>query len=144
MNQFLIEENRLADVMEILPLIPEFAKTPTLEDIRKRIDGVPFLVLTAYSDQTPVGFKIGYERDRAFYSWLGAIHPEYRRLGIATALADHQEKRARELGFDSIWMKTRNCFPEMLIMAISRGFRVVGFDPVDNINQHRIILAKSL
>lgn len=144
MTQFSIEENRLSDVMEILPFIPEFTKTPSYEDIQVRLCDVPYLVLTAYQDQRPVGFKIGYERDKAFYSWLGAIHPGYRRLGIASALADYQEKRAKEIGFTSIWMKTRNCFPEMLMMAFSRGFTIIGFDPQDDLNQHRIILAKSL
>jgi GNAT superfamily N-acetyltransferase len=102
------------------------------------------LVLTAHDGNTAAGFKIGYEREGAFYSWLGGVLPEYRRKGVATLLADAQEKWAREQGYKSIWMKTRNRFPGMLILAVGRGFRITGFDPRGEIGEHRIVLTKSI
>lgn len=50
------------------------------------------LVIVALDEGKVVGFKIGYERDnsRTFYSWLGAVHPAYRRQGIASTLMRQQ------------------------------------------------------
>jgi GNAT superfamily N-acetyltransferase len=139
-----IEENNLKDLESILLKIPEFEHLPTMGDIHSRIYGVRHLVLTAHDHFLVVGFKIGYERDGRFYSWLGGVVPPYRQQGVASLLADRQEQWAKEQGYPSIWMKTRNCFPEMLIMAIRRGFRITGFDPRDKIEEHRIVLEKSI
>jgi GNAT superfamily N-acetyltransferase len=144
MIPFVIEENRLEDVMLVLSQIPEFEKTPDAGSIQSRLIDKPHLVLSARNDSGPRGFKIGYERDRKFYSWLGGVLPEYRNKGIASALASRQEEWAKNQGYTTIWMKTRNCFPEMLMMAIGRGFRIVGFDPRKEVGQHRIVLEKSI
>ena len=139
-----IEENNLDAIPEILAGIPEFSDTPSIEFIQNRISHLPHIILTAYFGDKPVGFKIGYERDQKFYSWLGAVLPGHRRQGIADALADKQEKRAREMGYQVIWMKTRNCFPSMLLMAVRRGFRITHLDLREDILQHRIIMEKSI
>ena len=144
MIPFIIEENKLDDVLEVLALIPEFENKPDSAAIQSRLVHLPHLILSASNAAGPIGFKIGYERDGKFYSWLGAITPAYRNKGIATALADKQEEWARIQGYTTIWMKTRNCFPEMLMMAIARGFRIVGFDLREEVGQHRIVLEKSL
>lgn len=124
--------------------IPEFGSTPTLDQITARIGLVPHLVLTGYVEEKPAGFKIGYERDGTFYSWLGGVLPLYRRSGVATKLADAQESWAKTHGYKTIWMKTRNRFPGMLMMAFGRGFQITGFDPRGEIGEHRIVLKKSL
>jgi predicted GNAT superfamily acetyltransferase len=144
MISYTIEENRLEGVVDVLNKIPEFDHLPSLDAIRNRLHKVPHLVLTGHSERITLGFKIGYERDGRFYSWLGAVLPEYRNKGVASALADRQEKWAKQQGYASVWMKTRNCFPSMLIMAIGRGFRIIGFDPREEIGQHRIVLEKSI
>ena len=139
-----IEEGRPEDVIHILSQIPEFDHLPDVEMIKSRLTNIPHLILLAILNEKVVGFKIGYERNHHFYSWLGAIHPEYRRQGIAEALADTQESWARERGYTRIWMKTRNRFPKMLMMALNRGFRIIQIDPRESIAEHRIILEKSL
>lgn len=144
MIPYVIEENRLEDVLLIMSQIPEFENTPDATSIQSRVGNKPHLILSVRNESGPIGFKIGYERGGKFYSWLGAIVPAYRNKGIATALADRQEEWARRQGYDTIWMKTRNCFPEMLLMAIGRGFRIVGFDPREEVGQHRIVLEKSI
>ena len=139
-----IAENKLDEAAAFLLLIPEFANVPDVEMIQRRLNPVPHLVLSAHADGRTVGCTLGYERDGRFYSWLGAIHPDYRRHGVATALADYQEKWALDHGYTSIWMKTRNAFPEMLIMAIRRGFLITGLGLRDEVREHRIILEKKL
>lgn len=144
MIPYVILENRLEDVIHVILQIPEFESIPNADQIISRLNNKPQLILSARVESMPIGFKIGYERDGKFYSWLGAITPTYRNKGIATALADKQEEWARNQGYTTIWMKTRNCFPEMLMMAIGRGFRIVGFDPRETVGQHRIVLEKSI
>ncbi len=139
-----IEEGHPEDVIPILSQIPEFDHLPDVNSISSRLEHVPHLILLALWDQQIIGFKIGYERDQHFYSWLGAIHPDYRRKGLAEKLADTQENWARERGYKKVWMKTRNRFPSMLMMALNRGFQIVQIDPRDTITEHRIILEKSL
>ena len=139
-----IRTNQLQDAVVVLNAIPEFAHVPSIEVIHQRIDEVPHLVLTAYDEDIPVGFKIGYLRDGVFYSWLGAVRPEYRQLQVASTLARAQEQWALENGYAKIRMKTRNCFPQMLIMAMRNGFKITGVDVRDDIHQTRIILEKSL
>jgi len=117
---------------------------PTQEIIEQRISGVPHLVLTAHAESATLGFKIGYLRDGVFYSWLGAVHPQYRLHGVAKALAAEQEKWSGQQGYDRIWMKTRNRFPEMLIMAIRSGFNITGIETRETLSENRIYLEKNL
>ncbi|MDQ3015172.1 MAG: GNAT family N-acetyltransferase [Bacteroidota bacterium] len=132
------------DVIQIFAQIPEFDNLPDAVSITSRLKDVPHLILLACIDDVVVGFKIGYERDQKFYSWLGAIHPDYRRMGIAADLAMEQENWARSNGYKVIWMKSRNRFPSMLIMALNRGFNIICIDAQDSIAEHRIIMEKSL
>jgi len=142
MMNFTIRHGDLDSVMEVLHAIPEFDHLPSKEIINQRIAGVPNLILTAHDASATLGFKIGYVREGVFYSWLGAVHPQSRQNGIAKALADEQEKWARQQGYDRIWMKTRNRFPEMLIMAIRRGFKITGIETRDTLSENRIYLEK--
>lgn len=49
--------------------------------------------LVAWSGSVPVGFKLGYERSgEEFHSWLGGVHPEFRRRGIARRLLHLQHE----------------------------------------------------
>jgi len=139
-----LEENNLEAVLKILNVIPEFDDLPNSDRIKSRLLGKPHLMLTAHDGDLPVGFKIGYERDHRFYSWLGGVVPSHRSHGVAGKLADRQEEWAKQQGYTSVWMKTRNRFPAMLLMAVRRGFRITSIDPRDKIAEHRIVLEKSL
>jgi predicted GNAT superfamily acetyltransferase len=140
----IIREGQLDDVLQLLQRIEEFSNLPDAVAIRHRIGTTDHLILTAYIDDEVIGCKAGYARDGKFYSWLGAVDARYRTHGIANALADYQEHWAREHGFTRLWMKTRNCFPAMLLMAHRRGFRITHIEPRADLSQNRIILEKAL
>ena len=139
-----LEENNFDAVLAIIKAIPEFDDLPNSDSIKSRLLGKPHLMLTAHDGDQPVGFKIGYERDHRFYSWLGGVIQSHRSHGVAGKLADRQEEWAKQQGYSSIWMKTRNRFPVMLLMAVRRGFRIIAIDSRDKIAEHRIVLEKSL
>lgn len=140
-----VSEDRLDDVLVLLHQVPELDEAlPSAADIMIRIKDVPHSILTAYVDGAPAGFKIGYEREGRFYSWLGGVVPAMRQHGVAKHLAEYQEVWAKAQGYTQIWMKTRNRFPAMLLMAVRRGFRIIRIEPRDDLREHRIVLEKSL
>ncbi len=50
-----------------------------------------------------VGFKVGYAATaRRYYSWLGGVDPDVRRVGIGVALMERQHRWAEEAGFELV------------------------------------------
>ena len=48
---------------------------------------------TARDEDHLVGFKLGYAvTSKRYYSWLGGVHPDHRRRGIALALMTRQHE----------------------------------------------------
>ncbi len=124
--------------------VPEFLYTHPIEEFHKRLSDVPHLILSAYVDNNVVGMKIGYERLGMFYSWIGAVKPTYRGIGVAKALSDYQEAWARYNQYDAIFMKTRVRFHSMLTLNLSRDYRIIGFEEKDNFEESRILMKKKL
>jgi len=139
-----IQEDSLETVVAISKEIPEFHSPHELVTYQERLKNVPSITLVAYVDGVPAGFKVGYERDGYFYSWMGAILPAYRRLGIARQLAEQQEAWAKEKGYPHVTFKTRNRLKPMLLFALSRGFDIIEIQPKATIAEYRIILRKKL
>ena len=139
-----IQEDSLETVIAISKEIPEFHNPHELVTYQERLKNVPSITLVAYVDGVPTGFKVGYERDGYFYSWMGAILPAYRRLGIARQLAEQQEAWAKEKGYPHVTFKTRNRLKPMLLFALSRGFDIIEIQPKATIAEYRIILRKKL
>lgn len=142
-----IRRGTVAECVAISQQIPEFADGIYDEKIYEtRLFNTKSLILVALDGNTPVGFKVGYQRanDSSFYSWMGGVIPDYRKLHIAQKLADAQEVWASEQGFNAIVFKTRNSLSGMLIFAIKNGFCIEAVEQKDTIEDYRIILRKKL
>ena len=141
-----IRKGTILEATTITHQIPEFGKAYMTAEYVKRLEKIPHLILIAEADGELAGFKVGYERERdgSFYSWMGGVLPPFRRKGIASLLAARQEQWALLKGYQSVRFKTRNQHKGMLIFGINRGFKVVGFDARNNVEQHRIMLEKQL
>ncbi len=139
-----ISKDKIATVVQLSQQIPEFDGPPEVAEYLRRISEVPHLILMAYDGEKAVGFKVGYEPDGGFYSWMGAILSNYRKMGIAKALAERQENWAKAAGYSSITFKTRNQHKGMLIFALKNGFDIIGFKEKEILARHRIMLRKSL
>lgn len=124
--------------------IPEFKEPVSVAEYERRFKGMPHLILMAYVDGAAAGFKVGYERDGYFYSWLGGVLPAYRRQKVALALAEAQEKWAKKQAYDTVTFKTRNQHKNMLIFALKRGFNIIGFTAKEEVLTNRILLRKHL
>jgi len=69
---------------------------------------------------------------------------EHRRKGIALALAQKQEKWAKQQGYDSVTFKTLNRHKNMLCFALRRDFYLFKIDIHDDILEYRLWLKKEL
>lgn len=103
-----------------------------------------FHLLIASIDDTPVGFKLGYELDKwSFYSWLGGSMAEFRGVGIAKDLIEAQHEWCRSQGYRKIQTKTQNRWKAMLALNIKSGFEIVGYHSSDE-GGPKIMLEKKL
>lgn len=139
-----IKKGDISTAARISQQIPEFINPNGEAEYNRRLVNVPHLILIAYCNEKPVGFKVGYERDGFFYSWMGGVLPEFRRLKIAKILADEQESWAKQNGYSSITFKTLNQHKSMLIFALKNGFNIIGFKEKESIETNRILLRKDL
>jgi len=140
----IIKEGDIATCVNLSQKIPEFLGPPPAEEYYRRMEGIPHLILVAFAGDLPVAFKVGYQKEDYFYSWLGGVIPDFRRRGLAKRLADRQEIWARALGYTSITFKTRNQHKNMLIFALRNGFDIIGFREKESIAANRILLRKAL
>ncbi|MEL7220589.1 MAG: GNAT family N-acetyltransferase [Bacteroidota bacterium] len=144
MPKFQIKTADIATAVMVSQRIPEFIHPPKRAEYEKRLKKVPHLILVAYDGENPIGFKVGYEREQGFYSWMGGVVPSFRRRSVALQLASAQEKWARNNGYKQVTFKTRNQHKNMLLFALKRGFQIVGFKEKEDITTNRIILSKVL
>jgi GNAT superfamily N-acetyltransferase len=145
-QSFTIRHASPAELLWVHDRIPEFPGKVTLEFYTDRLKDRVYLALVAEKDGELLGFKVGYRDDSAdtFYSWMGGVRPEFRKHGIADALAEYQETWAREKGFKHIFFKTRNRFPAMISFGLKRGFKIVQVIRKGGVEDYRVVMKKEL
>ena len=131
-------------VVRLSKQIPEFSAPHRLDEYEKRLKNTKHLILVAFDRSLPIGFKVGYERDGYFYSWMGGVLPKYRMKGVAQKLADEQEAWARQQNYSHITFKTRNRHRAMLLFALKNDFQIIGLEKRQDISENRILLRKIL
>jgi GNAT superfamily N-acetyltransferase len=143
---FHIREASPAELLLAHERIPEFPGKASLDFYTERLKHRLHLGLVAEKDGELLGFKVGYQSDTAdtFYSWMGGVMPEFRKLGIAGALAEYQENWAKEKGFKAVFFKTRNRFPAMIVFGLSRGFKIMEVIPKGGVEDYRVVMSKQL
>ena len=143
---FQLREASLAELLWVHERIPEFPGKVSLDFYTERLKHRLHMALVAEKDGDLLGFKVGYQSDTpaTFYSWMGGVRPEFRGKGIATALAEEQERWAKAQGFAAVFSKTRNRFPGMIQFGIKRGFKIVDLQPKGGVEDYRIVMRKEL
>lgn len=141
-----IREGTIAEVVEISNQIPEFDQPYPAEVYEQRLNGKQHLSAVAELNDQLVGFKVGYDKfgTSSFYTWMGGVVPQFRKSGVAKALADFQEKFAAANGFEAVVLKTRNRHKAMLHFALNSGFDIIEVESRSEVSENRIILRKSL
>ena len=143
---FQLREASLAELLWIHERIPEFPGKASLDFYAERLKHRLHLALVAEKGGELLGFKVGYQGDKpdTFYSWMGGVRPEFRGKGIATSLAEEQERWAKAQEFTSVFFKTRNRFPGMIQFGVKRGFKIVDLHPKGGVEDYRIVMWKEL
>jgi GNAT superfamily N-acetyltransferase len=145
-----IERGSIGAAYEAYRQIPEFAGGDyDRAEFERRLGDRSALVLIAFDDVTPIGFKVGYDRyhDGSWYSWLGGVAADQRRHGVAAALLERQEQWVRDAGYSRIVVKTRNRFVGMRVLLARAGYMSVAVEaPEANtaIEELRLIHVKAL
>ena len=129
---------------QLMKELPEFETPYSLQEMNERMSGHTYLNLIAYLDGKPVGFKLGYVQDACFYSWLGGVLPNYRRMGIAKKLAESQEGWVRKNGYTIVIFKTRNKHKAMLLFALNNGFNIFKIESKEDVEEYRIWMKKNI
>lgn len=118
------------------------------DKLLKRVDNKKHWIYVAKDEEKIVGFKIWYEDDDGqIYSWLGAVHPDYRKNGIASHLIDIQFELSKRLGYSKITLKTHKGHPEIIALCNKKGFVETKREPhhwKDTINKEAIFFEYSL
>ena len=143
---FQLREASLAELLWVHERIPEFPGKASLDFYTERLKHRLHLALVAEKEGELLGFKVGYQSDKpdTFYSWMGGVRPEFRGKGIATSLAEEQERWAKAQGFNAVFLKTRNRFPGMIQFGVKRGFKIVDLHPKGGVEDYRIVMHKEL
>ena len=143
-TQFTLADAQLA--ASLMQSIPEFDKPVSAEAMLERIGAAPALLLLCHVEDELAGFKLGYEKSPGeFYSWLGGVLPDFRKLGLAQSMLLTQEQWASEQGYSLLKVKTRNSFPAMLSMLVQNRYQIAAIQGEGvSLAEQKISLQKTL
>ncbi|QYK01286.1 GNAT family N-acetyltransferase [Shewanella psychrotolerans] len=141
-----LTDELLQSIINLTEQIPEFDRRYSPQDYFQRLHNKPLMIQIISIEGELAGFKIGYsEQSGLFYSWLGAILPEFRQLGLAKTLLNDQEKWAKDNGYITMEVTTYNRFSAMLQMLIQQGYKIAGLQKNElEINNNKLILNKNI
>lgn len=132
----------LAELLIVHNQISELSPIANSDYFSARIGANQYLALVAEVDGVLAGYKLGYWiSEGIFYSWLGGVHPAYRKKGIAKLLLLEQEERVCDAGGTEIRVKSMNQFRSMLLLLISQGYEITGTEMVQG-RENKILFAK--
>ncbi len=97
-------------------------------DVRWRLARMPEAsAACAWAELRLVGFKLGYAMtETKYYSWLGGVHADFRRRGVAGELMKTQHAWAAARGFAMVETSADQDNAAMARANLRHGFAVAG------------------
>lgn len=123
-----IRSCRLDDIEGVLKLWRQADATPSVtdnaDDLRRAVADGPANVLVAEVDGRLIGSIIG-----TFDGWRGniyrlAVHPDYRRHGVARALVAEAEKKLAEQGAKRVTALVEHDHPAAMNFWEAAGYQI--------------------
>ena len=132
-------------LIKLKPIYSIIFEDADLDFFEKRLyekDNILIVIATYNNDF--IGFKIGYRyNDITFYSWVGGVKKEFRKLGIGKELARIQEGWAKQNDYLKLRTKSMNRFKPMMILNLRNGFDIVSVYTNEK-EQTKIVFEKQL
>lgn len=127
-HQIPFPEHSDASLDELMALIQLVFPDINQDDASWRMQQMPCcMAFCAKADEQLVGFKIGYAtKARHYYSWLGGVHPQWLRQGIARQLMEQQHAWLASEGFAVVETGAQAKNEAMCELNLNSGFEVVG------------------
>lgn len=146
MTDIIIKETSLAESLKVFSKIPEWDRPEagTIEFCENKIDNHKSLILSAYVKEENVGYLIAYEKNDAFYCWVVAVAPNYRRRGILTSMMEIFENYAKENNYKKVTLKTVNNKREMLSYLIKNGWNFIEIKTKNTVILNEILVEKDI
>ncbi|MCZ6616956.1 MAG: GNAT family N-acetyltransferase [Gammaproteobacteria bacterium] len=118
-------ESRIEELLELTGKV--FGNTDAVDGPWRLRNMPDVTLLEARRDGKLVGFKIGYAiTSTRYYSWLGGVDPDHRRLGIAGELMTRQHDWISRNGYASVETGVQQENLAMTRLNLASGFQVVG------------------
>ena len=131
-NRFLQRPFDKAFIQQFVSLTELTFKTDATQNwingLNWRLANMPDVtVFTIYEGDGLIGYKAGYASafDR-YYSWLGAVHPDHTRKGIARRLMQAQHDWLTASRFTLLETQVAKVNNAMLVLNLSSGFQISG------------------
>ncbi len=112
--------------------ISEFKMPHTKKQYMTRLKNRKYSIFFAIENNKEVGYAVSYSRGNKFYIWTIAVVQEYRDKGVAKELLQKSIDAGKELGYNKVYLKTRNTFKNMIFLALKFGFRITNVTKKEN------------
>lgn len=146
LENVIIKEVSLEEALKVHPKIEEWDRPEagTVPYCTQKMGNARNLILGAYRNDEIMGYLIAYEKNNSFYCWLTAVDKRYRKKGILTEMMNLFEKRAKELGYNKVTLKTVNNKREMLCYLIKNHWNISDVIKKDKITLNEILVEKDI
>lgn len=100
----------------------------SVDYLRWRLEKMPDVSLfLAHADDRLVGFKAGYAATQTrYYSWLGGVDPDTRRVGIASRLMEEQHAWLNSTNYELVETHVLQDNLGMIQLNLNYGFKITG------------------
>ncbi|SHH23591.1 radical SAM protein [Clostridium grantii] len=97
-------------------------------DFRKKSESKILDKYILYDNNDIVGYTIAFNNKEKlnYHLWIGGILPQYRKSGYFGEYIEYMVNKARNNKYKSITVSSYNHRPNMLRLAINKGFKIVG------------------
>lgn len=143
MSYRVIEENRIKTILALYTRV--FEDDLDIIDFEKRAKGYRiFMFIITIHDDVPIGFSLYRAKSDQVELWQAGVLEEYRYQGAGKELLRHGEVFLADLGYTKMTVNTYNHWKSMLMLLISRGYRIVSTKLSERREDVKISFSKEL
>lgn len=124
--------------------VSEFKKPYTKSKYLSRLKNRKYSIFFAIENNKEIGYAVSYGKGDKFYIWTIAVMEEYREKGVAKELLEKSMEAGKELGYNKVYLKTRNTFKNMIFLALKFGFKIVNLTKKENEDENVIWMEKTI